>query len=81
MTDILLISDPVDDSTLHHLAAEVGDDWKRLATQLNLRRTRLQAILRNSVGKDQEAIIYEMLLSWAKRLPKSMNKVNSAFPP
>ena len=69
------IPDPIDDGVLHNLATEIGEDWKRLASQLNVKQMRIQAILRNNASKDQETAIYDMLVTWAKRIPKSMNKV------
>ena len=37
---------------------------------------RIQAILRNNASKDQETAIYDMLVTWAKRIPKSISKVS-----
>ncbi|XP_074661596.1 death domain-containing protein 1-like [Tubulanus polymorphus] len=75
------IKDPVDDEYLHHLAEELGDEWKKLAHYLGLRRVRVQAIICNinkNTGQrrsDEEAK-YEMLTTWMKRLPRGANKVS-----
>ena len=65
----------VDGRLLEHIAHEIGEDWKRLAQCLNVRRVRIQAILRNNVNSDTHMAINEMLLSWVKRMPRSVNKV------
>ena len=65
--------------TLRHIALQLGSEWRRLAQQLAVRRVRLQAILRNNQeqegGPDSR---YDMLLTWAKSLPTSVNKVECA---
>ncbi|XP_013408435.1 uncharacterized protein LOC106172334 [Lingula anatina] len=79
-------SDPVTEELLRRFAEDLGDEWKRLAHYLNVRRTRVQAILRNndlesSESKEDQAK-YDMLMTWVKRVPKGMNKVSilsSAF--
>jgi hypothetical protein len=65
----------VGNEMLRHLASEIGDEWKRLAQCLNIRRMRIQAIVRNNVNSDSEQVIYDMLLTWAKKVPRSVNKV------
>ena len=64
------------DELLKYLASELGEEWKKLAHYLSVRRVRIQAIMRNNISNDQEKIIYDMLLTWAKRVPHSMNKVS-----
>ena len=54
---------------------ELGEEWKKLAHYLSVRRIRIQAIMRNNVNKDNESAIYDMLLTWAKKVPRSVNKV------
>ena len=66
----------VDEDLLHFVASELGDEWKKVAQYLAVRKSRIQAIERNNVGKDTESIIFEMLLTWIKRVPKSANKVS-----
>ncbi|ELU09375.1 hypothetical protein CAPTEDRAFT_221873 [Capitella teleta] len=66
----------VGNDILRHLASEVGEEWRRLAQCLNIRRARIQAIVRNNVNSDSEQVIYDMLLTWAKKVPRSMNKVD-----
>ena len=65
----------MDRELLHQIAADLGEEWKRLAQQLNIKRMRIQAIIRNNVEWDTEHVIYEMLITWMKRVPKSANKV------
>ena len=70
-----LADGPLNDNVFQHLANELGKEWKDLATYLNLKPTRIQAILRQNVNKDTAKTRYDMLLSWAKRIPKSVDKV------
>ena len=53
---------------------ELGDEWRRVAHYLNVRRVRIQAIMRNNAN-DQENAVMDMLLTWAKKVPRSVNKV------
>ena len=64
-----------DTEMLRHVANELGDDWRRLAQLLNIRRVRLQAILRNNINSSIQQTTFEMLLSWVKKLPRAANKV------
>lgn len=41
---IFITGDPLDDALLKHVASELGEEWKRLATYLNIRRVRLQVL-------------------------------------
>ena len=65
---------------LRHLASEIGEEWRRLAQYLSIRRVRIQAIVRNNVTNDSDQAIYDMLLTWAKKVPRSMNKVGHTGP-
>ena len=78
------VSDPINEDTLREVAAELGDEWKLLAQCLNVTRMRIEAILRNcNQNEDEESGLeearFEMLLTWVKRVPRSVSKVNSAF--
>ncbi|XP_064618461.1 uncharacterized protein LOC135482419 isoform X2 [Liolophura sinensis] len=66
---------PVDDDVLKRISEDLGDEWKRLAQCLNVRKMRIQAILRQNHNNDTQCSIHDMLLTWAKRLPRSVNKV------
>ncbi|XP_013383289.1 death domain-containing protein 1 [Lingula anatina] len=66
---------PVDESVLRNIATDLGDEWKKVAHILNIRKSRVQAILRNNVNSDNEVAIYDMLITWAKKVPRSMDKV------
>ena len=63
--------------TLRHLSLELGDEWRKLAHQLNVRRVRVQAIMRNTTlaGRSIEDAKYVMLLTWMKAAPRGLNKV------
>ncbi|XP_076078607.1 uncharacterized protein LOC143048685 isoform X2 [Mytilus galloprovincialis] len=62
---------------LEFVANELGDEWKMLAQVLNLKSVRIQAILRqNTANPDPKKIRYDMLVSWAKRIPRSANKLD-----
>lgn len=60
---------------LKHLSEELGDEWKKLASYLNVRRVRIQAIMRNNINESENAV-YDMLVTWAKKVPRSVNKVD-----
>ncbi|KAK7107608.1 hypothetical protein V1264_015501 [Littorina saxatilis] len=67
---------PVTNDLLRHVAQQLAaDDWKRLAPILNVRRTRLQAILRQNVSSPAWVAIYDVLLTWSKRLPQAFDRV------
>ena len=51
-----LLTGPIDDSLLRHLSADLGDEWKMLATHLNVKKTRIQSIMRNHVNSENEAV-------------------------
>lgn len=53
----------------------LGKEWKDVAAQLNLKPMRIQAILRNHVNKDTAETRFDMLVTWAKRVPKAVDKV------
>jgi len=74
---ILNRDDGISMDTLRHLALELGDEWRKLAHQLNVRRVRVQAILRNTTTSERgmDDAKYEMLLTWMKAAPRGMNKV------
>jgi len=77
---IVLIAGVVDVKLLRHLASEIGNEWRHLSHSLGIRRVRLQAILRNHSGSnDTQQTVYDMLMSWMKRLPRSVNKVGLLF--
>ncbi|XP_071113807.1 uncharacterized protein [Haliotis cracherodii] len=67
---------PVDNELLLHLARELGDEWKKMAQYLNVRRTRIQAILRQNVNNDNTHKVYDMLTTWSKRLPRAVDRVD-----
>ena len=69
--------DCVNTDTLHQVASALGEEWHIVATYLGVKKMRLQAILRNNQAKSagEDDLKYEMLMSWAKKVPKSTNKV------
>ena len=66
----------VNNELLRHLAAELGDEWRQLAENLELRRGRLAAIMRNNVN-DRDEAVYEMLVTWAKQVPLATSTVGA----
>nr|KAG5705090.1 hypothetical protein BaRGS_018820 [Batillaria attramentaria] len=74
---VILKSDgPVTDELLRHVAQQLApEEGRRLASLLGVRRTRLQAILRQTVRAAAWQPVYEILLTWSKRLPQSFNRV------
>ncbi|XP_048251559.1 death domain-containing protein 1-like [Haliotis rufescens] len=69
--------DPVNEDYMHSLAAELGEEWRKVAHYLNVQRVRIQAILRHmQLGERSDADAkFDMLMTWLKRAPKSSDKV------
>lgn len=70
-------SDPVNDDLMRQLAAEMGEEWRKIAITLNISKARIQAIIRNAQITDStdEDARYQMLITWLKKMPKSIDKV------
>ncbi|KAK3774576.1 hypothetical protein RRG08_035006 [Elysia crispata] len=51
------------------------NDWKRLAQLLNVRSSRVQAILRQNMANDTACVIYDLLVTWSKRLPRVADRI------
>ncbi|XP_050392130.1 uncharacterized protein LOC126810860 [Patella vulgata] len=66
---------PINEDVFRFISRELGDEWKQLAKYLNIRRMRIQAILRQNVNSERQQTIYDMLVSWAKRIPRAVDKV------
>ncbi|XP_062566933.1 death domain-containing protein 1-like, partial [Saccostrea cucullata] len=67
---------PNKEDVLQFVAGELGDEWKKLAQYLCLKSVRIQAILRqNNQNPDPKKIRYDMLVTWAKRVPRCLNKL------
>ena len=76
LTHAVRLAGPVTNDLLRHVAQQLAaDDWRRMAPILNIRRTRLQAILRQNVGSPAWLPIYDVLLTWSKRLPQAFDRV------
>lgn len=58
---------------LQWLATELGNEWESLASYLGIKSNRLQSIKRN-FPSNQEAQIFNTLLTWRSRTPKSYDK-------
>ena len=73
----------VDGDMLRHLASEIGDEWRRLAQSLGIRPVRQLAIIRSSNSALGAAarrdVVYDMLTSWMKKMPRAANKVCSGL--
>ncbi|KAK2154994.1 hypothetical protein LSH36_251g00014 [Paralvinella palmiformis] len=54
----------------------LGDEWLRVAEHLNVKRQRIQAILRNNIHGDDDDVKYDMLLTWIKKVPRKFNKTD-----
>lgn len=67
---------PNKEDILQYVASELGDEWKKLAQYLSLKSVRIQAILRqNNQNPEPKKIRYDMLVTWAKRVPRCLNKL------
>ncbi|KAJ8027529.1 Death domain-containing protein 1 [Holothuria leucospilota] len=58
---------------LEWLAGELGNEWESLAAYLGMKSNRMQSIKRNFPG-NQTAQIFNMLITWRSRMPKSYDK-------
>lgn len=67
----------VDETLLRSLAEDLGDEWTRLASRLNIDNVRLQSIMRpvNAREQDDDRAKFEMLMTWLKRCPQAADKV------
>ncbi|ELU16132.1 hypothetical protein CAPTEDRAFT_228009 [Capitella teleta] len=69
---------PINEQFLRNLSANLGDEWQKLAHYLNVKKVRLQAIIRDANSRNQgndETCKYEMLMTWVKKVPRGINKV------
>ncbi|KAK3098637.1 hypothetical protein FSP39_021461 [Pinctada imbricata] len=67
---------PRKEDVFEYVASELGEEWKKLAQYLCLKTVRIQAILRqNNQNSDPKRVKYDMLVTWAKRIPRSVNKL------
>ncbi len=75
--------DSLDEDMIRHISQSLGDEWQRVAHCLNVKRVRLQAILRNNKESEsaEEESKYDMIMSWLKKVPRSMNKVGDSSIP
>ncbi|KAL4216720.1 Death domain-containing protein 1 [Mactra antiquata] len=71
-------SDAVNEDLLRFLSEELGEEWKTLATHLNVSKPRVQAIIRNmQYGDTTDADArFDMLMTWLKKTPKAVDKVS-----
>ena len=66
----------MNNENLRHLSHELGDEWQLLAHHLNVRRMRIQAIIKNQRDEEgDEGVKYDMLMTWLKKMPHGVNKV------
>ena len=72
---VLCTSGAVDGDMLRHLATGLGDEWRRLANCLGIRSIRQQAVIRNGNATARQGAVYDMLMSWMKKMPRAANKV------
>ena len=76
---VVVFQGPLTSGVLRYLAGYLGKEWKDLASHLNLKPMRIQAILRQNVNKDTPQTRFDMLMAWAKRVPRSVDKVGIAL--
>ena len=69
-------NDPITDDILREISGDLGDEWQKLAHVLNVKKVRIQAIMKKNITekKDDEAK-YDMLITWAKKVPRGLNEV------
>jgi plasmid maintenance system antidote protein VapI len=65
----------VTEALLRQLAAEMDEEWKKLAMLLGVRNRRLQDIIRTKGDSSLESVVYEMLMTWVKNEQRSTDKV------
>ncbi|XP_053387400.1 death domain-containing protein 1-like isoform X2 [Mercenaria mercenaria] len=71
-------SDVVNEQLLRFVAEELGEEWKTVASHLNVSKPRVQAIIRNMQYGDQSDADarFDMLMTWLKKTPKAVDKVS-----
>ena len=70
-------NDPITDDVLREISGDLGDEWQKLAHALNVKKVRLQAIMKKNIADEKDDDTkYDMLITWAKKVPRGMNKVS-----
>jgi len=70
-------NEPITEQVLHDVASQLGPEWPTVAAALGVTRPRVQVIQRNSMLRSSppSVVHFEMLMMWAKALPKCADKV------
>jgi len=71
-------NEPITDPVLREVASQLSAEWTSVAAALGITRPRVQVIERNAMlkGSAPADVNYEMLMMWAKALPKCADKVS-----
>ena len=68
--------DCLSEETLRIIADNLGEEWQRVAHYLNVKKMRIQAIMKNNLYKEaDDTSKYDMLVTWIKKVPLRVNKV------
>ena len=72
-------NEPITEDVLREVARQLGPEWTTVATALGVTRPRVQVIQRNAMLQSQPPLLVnlEMLMTWAKALPKCADKVRT----
>ena len=68
-------NDPITDDILREISGDLGDEWQKLAHVLNVKKVRIQAIMKKNITEEKDEAKYDMLITWAKKVPRGLNKV------
>jgi len=70
-------NEPITEDVLRDVASQLGPEWPTIAAALGVTRPRVQVLQRNAMlrGSPPFVVNYDMLMMWAKALPKCADKV------
>ena len=72
-------NEPITETVLRDVASQLGPEWSTVAAALGVSRPRVQFIQRNAMLLSSPPLVmnFEMLMMWAKALPKCADKVRA----
>ena len=72
-------NEPITEQVLKEVAKQLGPEWTTVAAALGVTRPRVQFIERNAMLQSLPPFVVnmEMLMMWAKALPKCADKVRA----
>jgi len=70
-------NEPITEQVLRDVASQLGPEWPTVAAELGVTKPRVEVIQRNAMLRSSPPLVvhFEMLMMWAKALPKCADKV------